>query len=335
MNITMNRSSKRNRKRPTRTARAQRTKKKTTHAPQRAGGVRAHFSRTACTKAADRRGGRSSSERAERTKLRRRLHDGHRTAVPPVGQSGGGISPYGYGATPITNPLFLQTPQHLQSVVAAAVQAWPADASVAQPLQQLMQILPQQLWQPISSSSTRSMVCSSWFRSSSAASADSAGTADAAAADSAVADAAAVRAQAVPSIGDTVPAAARREHRRSRIHRAVRAGDVGELTWRRLRARCRARHLTVLEGESTCQNRSSDRSRARRSGPESLPRDSGRFSRLSDLAAAQSASGRDSPVLPATDGTAFGPAFPQAGSSGVPSPGYVPPPRSHTDSVAE
>jgi hypothetical protein len=59
------------------------------------------------------------------------------------GQSGGGISPYGYGASSIGNP-FLQTPQQLQQLPFGYSQQTQA---FAQPLQQLMQILPQQLWQ--------------------------------------------------------------------------------------------------------------------------------------------------------------------------------------------
>jgi hypothetical protein len=63
------------------------------------------------------------------------------------GQSGGGISPYGYGASPIANPFLLQTPQHLQSLQQLPFGYGQQTQAFAQPLQQLMQILPQQLWQ--------------------------------------------------------------------------------------------------------------------------------------------------------------------------------------------
>jgi hypothetical protein len=62
------------------------------------------------------------------------------------GQSGGGISPYGYGASSIGNP-FLQTPQLLQSLQQLPFGYGQQTQAFAQPLQQLMQILPQQLWQ--------------------------------------------------------------------------------------------------------------------------------------------------------------------------------------------
>lgn len=61
------------------------------------------------------------------------------------GQSGGGISPYGYGALPIANPFLPQTPQHLQSLQQLPF-GYGQQQGFAQPLQQLMQILPQQLW---------------------------------------------------------------------------------------------------------------------------------------------------------------------------------------------
>lgn len=63
------------------------------------------------------------------------------------GQSGGGISPYGYGASPFINPLLLQAPQHLQSLQQLPFGYGQQTQAFAQPLQQLMQILPQQLSQ--------------------------------------------------------------------------------------------------------------------------------------------------------------------------------------------